>query len=355
MKIIILNLTQGLVDRGLERVVDLYSQALSQNNLLTVIQAGPVNPRKSYNIIRTMKLDTAPQVAPYNIFEKLLFRLESDPSSLAVIDFTKASLSTIKKIKPDIVIACNGAPQIKILKREIPFQKIVAFGQAGLGHHDLKTLLSKPDLFIALTDAQAAWCKKYVSSSTKLVVIPNPVDISKVSKKVNLKLPRPVVLTVGALSRYKNVTRIAKTLKLLPLTHIIIGDGEERNQLQDILSKRSYDFHWIKHVSPDEMSAYYNYSDVFCFTPDPREAFGNVYIEAMAAGLPIVATDDPIRREIIGRAGYFVNPNDDEAIIRLTIKAAEGGRVDYSAMLSRYDIKVVSKLLEKALNELIEQ
>ena len=354
MKILFLNLTQGLVDRGLERVVDLYALALSKNNQVTVVQAGPVKPEKTYQTIRSLKLESAPQAAPYNIFEKLLFRLECDPASVAALNFTKASLRSIKTVNPDIVIACNGAPQIKILKREMSSPKIVAFGQAGMGHHDLKTLLTKPDLFIALTDAQAIWCKKYARPSTKLVVIPNPVDISKVSKKIDLKLPRPVVLTVGALSHYKNITRIAKTLKSLPLTHIIIGDGEERSVLQDILSERRYDFRWIKHVSPDEISAYYRYSDVFCFTPDPREAFGNVYIEAMAAGLPIIATDDPIRREIIGSLGYYVDHNDDQSIRSAVIKAAEAGRVDYSSQLSRYNIKVVSKLLERELYDLIK-
>ncbi|TXH07227.1 MAG: glycosyltransferase [Candidatus Moraniibacteriota bacterium] len=355
MKILFLNLTQGLVDRGLERVVDLYALALANKHDVTVMQAGPVLPEKKYTTLRTHKIDAPPQAAPVNIFEKLLFRLECDPTSLSTREFTKASLPAIKKINPDVVIACNGAPQIKILKRELPTQKIVAFGAAGLGHHDIKTLLSAPDLFIAMTNYQAAWAKYYARKQTRVVVIPNPVVITKSSTKIDLKLPGPIVLTVGALTRYKNITKTAEALVTLPATHIIIGDGEESGKLQDILSKRMYDFRWIKHVSPVELPAYYQYSDVFCFTPDPREAFGNVYIEAMVAGLPIVATDDPIRREIIGSAGYFVNPNDRAAVASATIKAAEGGRVDYSASLKRYNIKAVSSLLEKALNELIKK
>jgi len=355
MKILFLNLTQGLVDRGLERVVDLYGLALAKKHDVTVMQAGPVLPDKKYTTLRTHKLDLPPQAAPVNFVEKLLFRLECDPTSLTTNEFTRASLSAIKQINPDIVIACNGAPQIKILKRELPAQKIAAFGAAGLGHHDIKTLLSAPDLFIALTNYQAHWTKFYARKQTRIVVIPNPVVVTKSSTKTDLNLPGPIVLTVGALTRYKNITKTALALSTLPATHIIIGDGEDRGKLQDILSKRMYDFRWIKHVSPVELPAYYQYSDVFCFTPDPREAFGNVYIEAMAAGLPIVATDDPIRREIIGSTGYFVNPNDREAVISATIKAAEGGRVDYSAILNRYNIKVVSNLLEKALNELIKK
>ena len=43
-----------------------------------------------------------------------------------------------------------------------------------------------------------------------------------------------------------------------------------------------------------------------------REAFGIVYVEAMASGLPVVAPNDPPRREIIGDAGIFVNDVNDQ-------------------------------------------
>ncbi|GAB4027523.1 MAG: hypothetical protein Fur0011_5820 [Candidatus Microgenomates bacterium] len=352
MNILFLNLTQGLTDRGLERVVDLYATALCKNHQVTVVQAGPVKSTLPYATIRTGDLEHPPQAAPNNFLEKLLFRLESDPASIITREFTKGSLSAIKKLKPDVIIACNGAPQLKILRRELPTTKLAVFGAAGLGHHDIKTLLAGPDLFIAMTDYQAAWCRPYQSRRTQIVVIPNPVVIPKSSKKIDLSLPRPIVLTVGALTKYKNITKTVEHLSSLPFSHIIIGDGEESSKLQVVLSKRAYDFRWIRHVRPVELPTYYNYSDVFCFTPDPREAFGNVFVEAMASGLPIVATDDPIRREIIGSAGYYVSPKDQKSVQNAVVKAAERGRVDYSSQLARYKIKVVSKLLENVLNEL---
>lgn len=355
MKLVFLNLTQGLAMRGLERVIDLYATELSNNHAVTVIQAGPIISGRRYHTIRTHDLDLAPQAAPNNLLEKLLFRLESDPTSIETIKFTNDAMPELIKLDPDLIIVGNGAPQLRILKQKLPNKKIVAFGQAGLGHHDIKTLLAVPDLFIALTNSQASWCKPYTNSKTKIIVIPNPVIMPKKSKKIDLKLPHPIVLTVGALSRYKNIVSTAKALKNLAISHLIIGDGEEGNKLQDVLSARPADFRWIKQVDPDMMQDYYHASDVFCFTPDPREAFGNVYIEAMASSLPIVATNDPVRREIIGNSGYYVDPGQPDEVRQAVLTALSVGRLDYREQLKKFDIKVVSKLLEKALYELIKE
>ena len=53
----------------------------------------------------------------------------------------------------------------------------------------------------------------------------------------------------------------------------------------------------------------------------PWEAFGIVYVEAMASGLPVVATDDENRREIIGDAGLFVDPENIEEYAQTLGKA----------------------------------
>jgi glycosyltransferase involved in cell wall biosynthesis len=61
------------------------------------------------------------------------------------------------------------------------------------------------------------------------------------------------------------------------------------------------------------MPEIYRAADVFTLPSASSESFGNVLVEAMASSLPIVATEDPIRREIVGGAGIFVDPtNTDE-------------------------------------------
>ena len=65
-------------------------------------------------------------------------------------------------------------------------------------------------------------------------------------------------------------------------------------------------------VPHDKIDQYYRAADMFILTSSRSEAFGIAYLEAMACNLPVIATDDPIRREIIGPAGLFVtDPQHD--------------------------------------------
>ena len=63
----------------------------------------------------------------------------------------------------------------------------------------------------------------------------------------------------------------------------------------------------------DQMPGVYTAADIFTYPTSAWESFGIVLAEAMASGFPVVATNDPIRKEIIGRAGALVNPKDTAA------------------------------------------
>jgi glycosyltransferase involved in cell wall biosynthesis len=56
------------------------------------------------------------------------------------------------------------------------------------------------------------------------------------------------------------------------------------------------------------MPSLYRAADLFVYPNPPYESFGLVFLEALATNIPVIATDDPIRREIIGSAGLFINP-----------------------------------------------
>ena len=162
------------------------------------------------------------------------------------------------------------------------------------------------------------------------------------------------MLTVSALSKYKNIGSVIRAIKLTPASYLLIGEGEGSEGISKEFGTLANSFMWIKHIEPSIIPSYYLGADAFCFTPDAQEAFGMVYLEAMAAGLPIVASDDPIRRELIGPHGIYVDPRKPESIALGINQAIQLGKIDYTKELELYDLKSVTKQIEKEFHDLIK-
>lgn len=213
----------------------------------------------------------------------------------------------------DLVIPTNGRMQAlkASLGRAVGRYQTLISGQAGIGADDIFNIaLTCPNVYVALTDYEKGWAQKW-AWKTKIVKIPNGVDLDKFSPegkiaKVNLK--KPLILSVGALEWYKFHDRTIKAVESLPdASLLIIGTGSQKEKLkrmgQVILGGRFQ----ILSADYQDLPQYYRAADLFLLPSWNRESFGIVYLEAMASGLPVVAPDDPPRREIIGDAGLFVD------------------------------------------------
>jgi glycosyltransferase involved in cell wall biosynthesis len=64
---------------------------------------------------------------------------------------------------------------------------------------------------------------------------------------------------------------------------------------------------YLKDVPPDRINEIYNLSDVLLF-PSLDEGFGIPMLEAMSCGLPVVAADTEVSREVCDDAAIFVEP-----------------------------------------------
>jgi phosphatidylinositol alpha-mannosyltransferase len=139
-------------------------------------------------------------------------------------------------------------------------------------------------------------------------VIPNGVDIERFASGGGDKSPGPSILFVGELaSRKRGLWLIDRFLRevrpALPEAELwlVSPDPAEGPGLR-----------WWGWVEPSQLVSLYQRAWVLCL-PSSYEGFGRPYVEAMAAGTPVVASPNPGAREVLdeGRYGWIV---PDEAL-----------------------------------------
>lgn len=226
------------------------------------------------------------------------------------------SIKDILEGKYDLVVPINGRLQsLKVsLARLVGKYKVLITGHSGKGWDDIWNIaIAKPDVFVALTDYMAYWAKKW-AWGTKIVKIPNGIDLEKfspVGEKIQIDLPRPIILSVGALVWYKHHDRVIDAVsKIKNCSLLIVGDGPLKEDLHKRGKEKLGKRFMIVKFKYDDMPQVYRSVDLFTLPSWDREAFGIVYLEAMASGLGVVAPADPARSEIIGEAGILTDVTD---------------------------------------------
>jgi glycosyltransferase involved in cell wall biosynthesis len=121
-------------------------------------------------------------------------------------------------------------------------------------------------------------------------------------------LPEEYLLWVGGLQTpdpRKRVAALARTPRELPL--VLVGATKPwAHELPDVTL--------TGHVSDDELAAIYTGARALVF-PSDDEGFGLPTVEALACGTPVVATDLPVLREVLGDRATFVEAGDLEGLL----------------------------------------
>jgi len=304
MKIIFLNIYQNLIDRGAETFVKEVSERLSK--------------------IYEVKIFFGKKVPPTRW--AILWRLFVDPQGLAIALFTLKNLPAIWRGKYDVVIPVNGGwmPAIIRVVTWLYGGKMIISGQSGIGWDDRNNLWCFPDVFIAISTRAKLWAKR-ANPLIKVKYIPNGVDLKKfqiTNSKLQINLKKPIILCVAALTKTKRIDLVIKAVaKLRDVSLLVVGDGDLRSKIYDLGSKMLGDRFKLTKLPFEDMPQVYRVADVFTLTSEPYYSFEIVLAEAMASGLPVVANNDPIRREIVGEAGLFVDPTNIDLYAKTLEKA----------------------------------
>jgi glycosyltransferase involved in cell wall biosynthesis len=125
------------------------------------------------------------------------------------------------------------------------------------------------------------------------VAEPEPLQLQKIKYKLQIEHNDVFIVTSSRLVKKNGIIDVILSLNHLPNNYkfIILGDGPDREQLklfteaQD-LTNRVY---FLGHILHDTLPYYLKVSDVF-IRPSLSEGFGLAFLEAMAAGIPVIGT-----------------------------------------------------------------
>lgn len=171
---------------------------------------------------------------------------------------------------------------------------------------------------------------KIGADKRKALVIYNSINESifksrpkkEVRHELNLDLNKKIVLYVGYLTYRKNVRYLINSIKLVLIefpntTLLIIGDGPQKKDLELIVNTYHLEksIRFMSNVPTNMLALYYNASDVFVL-PSLDEGHSMVLLEAMASGLPLVATKvgGNIETIVDGKNGYLIKPSDTKML-----------------------------------------
>lgn len=152
-------------------------------------------------------------------------------------------------------------------------------------------------------------------------VIYNGVDMDRIDR-VLAESDNPYaidgrrIIMVGRMIEVKNMTTIVRAFLTLadrlPETQLtLVGDGPYRDRLEQIVADSDLDdrVQFTGLIPREDVYRLLDASDVFV-VPSFSEGFCVAAVEAMACGLPIVASNIEVLREVIGETGTFADPAD---------------------------------------------
>ena len=254
-----------------------------------------------------------------------------------MLSFFKKLVADIKAIKPDVVFTFQhfgntvGAPAAKLAGVPLIIANQVSARETIhpiLRYTDLLWGLS--GLYQAITVNSRDLLKDYSvfpkRYTNKIVLVPHGFEekttaLSKEEARAKFNIPDnvPLLGTVARLNEAKQIECAIRLLKDKPDWHLLIaGQGPDEQRLKSLVNELhvSERTHFIGEVSQTNIGDVLKTLDLFVF-PSRAETFGLAAVEAGQAGIPIVANDLPVLREVLDldgdAAARFVDVKDPSA------------------------------------------
>jgi len=234
----------------------------------------------------------------------------------------------------------------------------------------VRTAYRRADRVVAISDGVGhALTDRFHLDASHVITIPNAVDLVTVRARAGeavAHLPDgPFIVAAGRLTRQKGfdvlIRAFAEKLSGRRLTLVILGEGPERAPLERLVRALGLDGRvQLPGFAANPWSYFARAAAFVCASR--WEGFGNVIIEAMACGTPVVATDcDFGPREIVrhGESGLLVPVDDEDALGEalaslvaqpaLATRLADAGR----RRAEDFDVAAMARAYERLFRELL--
>lgn len=277
--------------------------------------------------------------------------------------------------KPDIVHAhfYSIAAIASVLKRKFDVPFVITEHSSKLN----KNLLNISELDVRLAKIAYSRCDKLIAVSNALArnlktnfdvdatVINNIVDVSNFQYIKREKQDNFTFVSVGNLIPLKRFDLLLKAFAEAfendnSTRLVIVGGGVEYDNLQNIVNqlniKKKVEF--TREICRQELKKVFSTSDAFVLASS-SETFGLSYIEAMASGLPVIATDCGGPSDFVNHNNGFLIPVDDKEKLVTALKNMSDNAYNFNGkeisdlIVKKYSPVEIGELLKNVYNSLM--
>lgn len=216
----------------------------------------------------------------------------------------------------------------------LKFQQYFPAWKVQAAKYVLRHAAQKSDRILAVSETTRADLIEWMPEvQSKITVIynrlsqhwfqpPPPIDLAKVG------IPEDFLLYVGNFKRHKGIDTLldayCKNTALPPL--VLVGQNHETEHELSEKILRTPNVRLLGFAGTDFLRVLYSRATLFVF-PSLYEGFGYPPLEAMASGCPVLSSDAPAMKEVLGAsAEYFDRGNVEDLLSKLEIICADGDR-----------------------------
>ena len=297
-------------------VRELASRLGERGHDVAVLSAGTSRPREPWVRIvgRPIRVPYRGTVAP--IAPLALRRTKS-----ALVSFGPDVVHVHEPLAPSVSMfatLASTAPVVATIHAYLDRSRVME-----LAAPVLRRVWDRVTVGVAVSDAAARFLRRSLPE-VELEIVPNGVDLRAWAEPSAIAEDLPEgrrIVWAHRLDPQKGfavaVAAFAKVVADVPEARlVVVGDGRDREALGLLGETVRARIDLLGALPNDRIPAIHAAGEVFVSAATGQESFGVALLEAMAAGLPVVATDVPGYREVVthGVEGLLVPPRDPEAL-----------------------------------------